>query len=506
MYRDDFSAYSMGELLGAIASGETQQAPLIPIPGRPARLQVWLMPRLPDNAPGRSGNRSDIGHSDLDAVTIKAKLQTAQGEMLTVEMLPESSEISAWLDALIDQFVLRFNVGGRETELELQITPSLKGWRQFETSLPVLPPSSYPLSLHSLWVQNNVQRSRSNPNSTDYILAALDDLEVIDADTGETTSIEDFEDPARIWYADDEVSVARFTKSEDARSGRAVLDMRLYIPQGVRSRGLRMAQAFKRFALPALASPALLESTELQVGETMRAWINSVDIEFEILGTLQYFPTMYEEPGLGYLITSRDALLTLLNKVDPAPANANEVLLESDGSVSTADLEALVPNATQVWEVESVRKSFKADPLALGLRSVTLFGYGLTALLSLVGFATHFYTSARHRATIYGVMRAMGLSPRQLYGSLVLEQIVLILAGLALGTGLGVLLNQLTLARLPITLGDQPPIPPFRPHSDWLAVGRIYVGLALAFLLSLGAATLMLWRARVHRVLRIGQE
>jgi ABC-type antimicrobial peptide transport system permease subunit len=215
---------------------------------------------------------------------------------------------------------------------------------------------------------------------------------------------------------------------------------------------------------------------------------------------------MYEEPGLGYLITSRDILLTLLNKVDPAPANANEVLLESDGSVSVTDLEALVPNATQVWEVESVRKSFKADPLALGLRSVTLFGYGLTALLSLVGFATHFYTSARRRATIYGVMRAMGLSPRQLYGSLVLEQIVLIFAGLALGTGLGVLLNQLTLTRLPITLGDQPPIPPFRPHSDWLAVGRIYLGLALAFLLSLGAATLMLWRARVHRVLRIGQE
>jgi putative ABC transport system permease protein len=106
----------------------------------------------------------------------------------------------------------------------------------------------------------------------------------------------------------------------------------------------------------------------------------------------------------------------------------------------------------------------------------------------------------------YGVMRAMGMSPRQLYGSLVLEQVILILAGLALGTALGVLLNQITLPRLPIALGDGPPVPPFYPRDDWLAVARIYLILALAFLVTLGVATALLWRARIHRVLRIGQE
>jgi putative ABC transport system permease protein len=137
---------------------------------------------------------------------------------------------------------------------------------------------------------------------------------------------------------------------------------------------------------------------------------------------------------------------------------------------------------------------------------VTFFGYTLTTLLSLVGFATHFYLSARQREVLYGVMRAMGLSPRQLYGSMVLEQVILILAGLALGTGLGILLNQITLPRLPIALGGQPPVPPFYPRDDWIAVGRIYLILASAFLISLGVATALLWRARIHRILRIGQE
>jgi hypothetical protein len=89
---------------------------------------------------------------------------------------------------------------------------------------------------------------------------------------------------------------------------------------------------------------------------------------------------------------------------------------------------------------------------------------------------------------------------------MVLEQVVLILAGLALGTALGVVLNQITLARLPIALGDRPPVPPFIPRDDWGAVGRIYLILMLAFLVSLAAATALLWRARIHRILRIGQE
>jgi putative ABC transport system permease protein len=126
--------------------------------------------------------------------------------------------------------------------------------------------------------------------------------------------------------------------------------------------------------------------------------------------------------------------------------------------------------------------------------------------LSLVGFATHFYLSVRQREMLYGVMRALGLSSHQLYGSIVLEQAVLILAGLTLGTGLGVLLNQITLPRLPVSLADQPPVPPFAPRADWLAVGSLYLLLALAFLVILGIVTALLWRARIHRILRIGQE
>jgi len=274
----------------------------------------------------------------------------------------------------------------------------------------------------------------------------------------------------------------------------------------VQSYPMRLRQNWTQAPLPALASPAFIETTQLHVGDLVRASVNSTEIDFRIVGTVRYFPTMYEQLEAGYLITSRDLLLPLLNEKVQSPTNPNEVFIETDGSTSIENLSPMVPMLSQSWRAESVRQTLKANPLALGLRSVTLLGSALTLLLSLVGFATHFYLSARQREMLYGVMRAMGMSSRQLYGSLVFEQAILILAGLVLGTGLGTLLNQIALPRLPVSLSDRPPIPPFVPRENWLAVGGLYLGLGVAFLFMLGIVTVLLWRARIDRIMRIGQE
>ena len=142
----------------------------------------------------------------------------------------------------------------------------------------------------------------------------------------------------------------------------------------------------------------------------------------------------------------------------------------------------------------------------LGLRSVTLLAYILTTVLSLVGFATHFYMNARLRETQFGILRSLGLSRGQLYGWLLLEQIIMILAGLTLGTLLGMLLNQLILSGLPISFGDRLAIPPFMPLENWTAVIKLYLTLLTAFITTLGIATGVLWRSNIHRALRIGQE
>jgi ABC-type lipoprotein release transport system permease subunit len=500
-YRDDFSSQYMGQLLGYLVAERDEMPPTLALPGVPSRLGLWLRTRVTDEEYGVARQYLDKG-SDLDRFGLTAKLQTAQGELFTVELEP--SQAYQPPDLSIDQFELRATLGDQALELHFDLQPVDDGWRYFDAPMPMLPASSYPLRLHALWFRNQA-RSFGRTARNIAMQLSIDDLSVLDGETEELLPVETFEDPLRIWSVNSVVSNCRFTK-EAPHTGEADLNLDLRFSDQEKMVSLQLTKGLPDDILPALVSPAFLQATELEVGDLVLGWIESIEVKFKIVGMVRYFPTLYEEQEAGFLVTSLDRLLPLLNATSRGVFNINQVFLESDGSVSVDRLSESVPQISQSWQAEAVRKTFKANPLGLGLRSVTFFGYTLTTLLSLVGFATHFYMSARQRETFYGVMRAMGLSPRQLYGSMILEQAVLILTGLALGTVLGVALNQVTLPRLPIALGAGPPVPPFRPQADWIAVGRIYVVLAIAFLLALGLATGLLWRARVHRALRIGQE
>jgi putative ABC transport system permease protein len=252
-----------------------------------------------------------------------------------------------------------------------------------------------------------------------------------------------------------------------------------------------------------LISPRLQQVAQAEVGDRLGAWIDSVPTEFEVVGMVDHFPTMYEQEEAGFLVASHPLLLQHLNRARFESTHPNELFLATGPKGSSREaLEAGV----RALEAETIRKAIKSDPLALGLRSVTLFGYLLTSVLSLAGFGTHFYQSVRQRTVHYGILRAMGLAPRQLYLSLLLEQVLLVVSGLGLGTVLGLLLNQLTLPGLPLSLGGWPAVPPFRAQTDRRAVGTIWLTLSLAFLVSLSIATGLLWHTKLHQTLRVDEE
>jgi hypothetical protein len=502
--RRDFSDQKMDELLAQLAVAEGENPSLLPLPGQPASFGLWLAAPPEDKAEMDSYQRWIDGEDDTERVGVMAKLQTAQGELFTVRLSSPEPTLP------LDRFTVRMTLGEKDVGVRIRIKPADQFWRHFEGPLPVLPPSSYPLGLHSLWFEN--QATRLGEPIAKGIILATDDLVVTDAETQESLIVEDFEGPDRPLFlgimAEGSRYVGLFTAltSEVSRSGHSSQSIAIAFIQPGQVYPLRLSQTWTEEPLPALASPAFMAAAGLDVGDLVRAEVETAEVDLRIAGVVDYFPTMYEQSDGGYLITARDLLLARLNDSALQSTNPNEVLIETDGHVSPESLSALVPMLSQSWQAESVRKALKANPLALGLRAVTFFGSALMVLLSLVGFATHFYLSIRQQEILYGVMRALGLSPRQLYRWMVFEQAILILAGLVLGTVLGLLLNQVTLPRLPVSLGDQQPIPPFVPRADWLALAGLYLLLAVALALTLGIVSALLRRARLHRILRIGQE
>ena len=469
-YRDDYASLPMGTLLGRLVVEESDNTnPQLILPGHPGRFGIWLL-----------DHKSTVTEARLvEHIYVQAKIQSAFGELFLVNL---------HLVQPMDRAV-----GDTAPEYE---------WRYWEAILPELSEESYPLSLHSIWI--TVRPSAF----TEYLSLdfAIDDMSVTDRVTGVSSPVEDFESVDRIWRTNNRQTTLQFTRQTPAHSGTGTLVFR--IPYNVSRTGLSLflAEGVRQAALPVLASPEFLNATQLRVGDECLGYINSTATPMVIVGEVKYFPTLYESTGRGFLITAREPLLTLLNRERRMPNNPNELWVGLEEDQLAEQVRQAFPDALRTIDRETEQQAIRADPLALGLRSVTISGMVLTAVLSLAGFATHFYLSARQRATVYSVLRSLGLSTGQLYFTLVLEQIVMICAGLALGALLGWGLNQLVLPSLPLSLGNRPPTPPMIPKEDWPALLSFFLALTSSFLVILGGATALLWRKNVHRMMRIGQD
>ena len=453
-FRDDFAAEPMADLLDRLAAEPIVDKTLPLAPGFDGLgLWLWLPPQ---------------SRAIVHRLNVQAKLETGSHQL--------------------DAIRLRYDKEASDPE---------SGWfylaGEFTDDLN-------PQALHSLWFRNTVSAYTYRIN-----LLVLGDLVLFDTTSSQTSVLEDFGRSEWYIYGRTTATVIQDAQEIDIEQGHTLIT---FANDEMRTGvwfGLQLVTGQQSNSVPALVSPAFLSVSQAQIGDRVGTWVYSEALDLLVVGTVDFFPTLYEEQAGGFAITSLDPLLTHQNRLVPQGVYGNQTFVATSPAADTDVVRSAVHNE-QVIEADAVRRAIKSDPLALGLRSVTLFGYVLTAILSLAGFGTHFYMSTRQRSRTYTVLRALGLSAVQLYSILVLEQVLLILFGLALGTLLGLLLNRLTLPGLPLTLGGRPPVPPFLAQTDWRAVGGIYLALTTAFLVSLGVATTFLWRSKLHELLRVDEE
>jgi len=503
-FSDDYIGYVLGQL---IVDPENLPVSKIPLPGEPTHMGIWIVDPYP--------KRSEV--DILEYINLRAKIQSAEGEISLVDFnlvpgvpgaeqktetsLESGVDESKWYQYL--SFISKEHVD--DLEYTAKEPPQNPTWRYFEAALPKYTEQAYPLLLHSLWIKIRGLPSESGNNPPSQGLLIIDDLSIRDSSSSQQV-FEGFEELKTIWQTDSSLSIASFSKHELTHSGEASMRLFLGSPGSSNWMVLSPAQTTRINFSPVLASPSFREMTDLKVGDKFSAFINGNSLILEIKNTVNYFPTMYESEDQGFVIIARDALLVELNRASRIPVNINELWLRVDETQEIPGLSHLFPQTTHTWEVTSERMRYKSDPLTLGLRSVIFLGYSITLFLGLVGFGTFFYLSTRKRSSSYGVLRSLGLSTHQLYTSLVLEQLVIILSGLGLGIVLGNLLNRIILPGLPISFADVPAVPPFIPHTDWISILNLILVLLFGFLTTLAMGTYMLWRQKLHQVLRVEEE
>lgn len=276
-----------------------------------------------------------------------------------------------------------------------------------------------------------------------------------------------------------------------------------------------------------LVPSELLKKQKLKIGDPITLGITtgvagqSIPMDAQIVGTFALFPTWYPEKGtmiVGnleelflrsgaeyphevWLGTTRDA--------DPEyvsyAVRGFSILLDQQ-----ADQSKLVQNGLNTivkdWSSADLNiRNEQRRPERQGLFGLLSVGFIASALLTVLGFLLYALFSFRRRFIEMGMLRAIGLSIKQMTSLLAAELAFLVLLGIGVGTLLGVFASRLFVPFLQIGASAQSQYPPFQIQIAWLSIVEIYVLFALLFIAALSALSALLVRMKIFQAIKLGE-
>ena len=256
-------------------------------------------------------------------------------------------------------------------------------------------------------------------------------------------------------------------------------------------------------ALGAIASRTFLDRTGAAVGDELAITSLGQALRIRIVGVTDLFAPF--DPAKATLLVDLAALDVVRFLASGRTTQADEWWLTVAPGSEPGVLAALRDPGAGTSEVigrAELTRNLSTDPVPLGLIGVLGLGSLAAMVFAGIGFLVSATISTSERIGEFALLRALGLSTRQLSLWLSIESIFLLGVGLAAGSALGLLLAWLVLPFATLTQTGLPPIPAPEVIVPWEAIVPIYLGAIVLFVLSLWLVRRQLPDIRISGVLR----
>ena len=264
--------------------------------------------------------------------------------------------------------------------------------------------------------------------------------------------------------------------------------------------------------LPVLATSRFLRVNDHRIGEVIEVSAQGHRVDVVISDVVDFFPTL-DTFRRSYLIADLDSVSAYANlEATGGELRPNEVWMTTNGSSSDrARLLSLLDDSQpfpsrEIHDRVEVLADSTVDPLVeAGWRALLFVAFAAVLVLSGLGFLVHAYVSFKSREIQFALMRTVGFSMRQLSTLVLLEQVLVIGAGLALGTWMG---GRLGATMMPFLGHDDRGtrvLPPFVVDINWGTLAITYIAMGLLFAVIIAGVIILVRRISLQRILRLGE-
>ena len=247
------------------------------------------------------------------------------------------------------------------------------------------------------------------------------------------------------------------------------------------------------------------ETLELTLGQRLALATSSRWTTVRYGGNFDYLPSYEHNSTSGFALVNGRRLESAVNIALPDNSiSYNELWLDlpdESSDISWLDESTL----RQLLVASVIRDEQQDDPLiAAGWSGILAISFGSVLLLSAIGFMVYSYLNAQQRSLEFAIMRTLGFSKMQVFSLVLFEHLFVVLAGLGLGTGVGLFIGRFMMTFLSNDEFGNPVSPNFILEVSWSEVAVVWGILSLVFVATVTAVVALYFRLAIHKALRIG--
>ena len=283
------------------------------------------------------------------------------------------------------------------------------------------------------------------------------------------------------------------------------------------SAGLRELQGVLagklRQAVPIIASEEFLEQSGFKVGDEVDVLMEEREILIKIVDKVEFFPTL--DPNIKAFVVadiqSSWRALGIDQLGDARRVDEYWVALDPSADIGAKEIERIVSGRqirfASVEERVGQLGQRDVDPLsAAGWRALLAIAFFTVLVVSAIGFLVHAQVTFQGRRMEFALLRASGLSMKQLLGLVLLEQVLVISAAFAIGAFMGARLGNTIMPFLGTSGSGLDVVPPMAQQINWESFGITFGIIGVVFAGVIGTLLWMVFKMSIHSVMRMGER
>lgn len=259
------------------------------------------------------------------------------------------------------------------------------------------------------------------------------------------------------------------------------------------------------------------EEKGVQLGDVISVKIDGSDsVDLTVLAFVDYWPGI--DPNQTVVVDERsgetavrDFLVCNYNYLRRVTElTPYQVWLKmQDGATSEAlyaDIAAKHLKIQRIIDSSQLLIEAKTDPELQGMNGALTLGFVVIMLMTVIGFLIYWIISIRSRTLQFGVLRAMGVTFKEVISMLGWEQLLVSLVSIAMGFVIGGIASDMFVPMFRTMYNAADQVPPFRVQGDPGDYIKMYVIIAVMLIGGFLVLGSLIKKININKALKLGED